>query len=74
MSGTDKKTNKPHEETKPAPIANSADILQGLPVDYELTDTDNAEKMYSIQNVVLVGPDTGAESQKKGRGAGVIEP
>jgi len=71
MTENDKKS-EPHKEAKPAPIADSSDILQGLPVDDELLDT--SIKGYSVPDVVLIGPDSGGEEQRKSKGAGVIEP
>ena len=62
------KTNQPYKRTKPAPIADSSDILQGLPVDDEILDMSFTN--YNVPDVVLVGVDSG----KKSKGTDVIEP
>jgi len=61
-----------HKEIKPAPIADSSDILQGLPVDNEILDMTITN--YNVPDVVPVGVDSGGELQKKGKWADVIEP
>lgn len=71
MTENDKKY-EPHKETKPAPIADSSDVLQGLPVDEELLDTSITN--YNVPDVVLIGADSGGAVQKKSRNADVIEP
>lgn len=64
-------------DLKPVSATDCTGLVQGSPIDNEVTDT--AAKMYNIasgsnEDVMRIGPDSGADSRDKSKDSRVVEP